>query len=99
MTENEVEEVKDNTKDGQKAAAALDSVTDHVEEKETEASTANIENLLKANQKDRPAEEIKIKKTDIDYIIKEFECNRKVAQRALVDAKGDLRTALVSLIN
>ena len=28
-------------KDGQKAAAALDSVTDHVEEKETEASTAS----------------------------------------------------------
>ena len=45
MAENEeVEEVnqnKDNTKDGQKAAAALDKVTDHVEEKETEISTAS----------------------------------------------------------
>ena len=37
----EREEIKDNTKDGQKAAAALDKVTDHVEEKETEASTAS----------------------------------------------------------
>ena len=32
---------KDNTKDGQKAAAALDKVTDHVEEKETEISAAS----------------------------------------------------------
>ena len=43
----EVEEVnqnKDNTKDGQKAAAALDKVTDHVEEKETEISTASTLN-------------------------------------------------------
>merc|ERR1711951_46684 len=95
----EREEIKDNTKDGQKAAAALDKVTDHVEEKETEASTANIENLLKANQKGTPQEDIKIKKTDIDFIVEEMECKRQIAQRALVDAKGDLRTALVSLIN
>ena len=33
---------KDNTKDGKKAAAALDKVTDHVEEKETEISTASM---------------------------------------------------------
>ena len=38
----EVEEVKDNTKDGQKAAAVPDSVTDHVEEKEMAASTASM---------------------------------------------------------
>merc|ERR1712106_154715 len=93
-------ENQDNTKDGQKAAAALDKVTDHVEEMEMEASTANIENLLKANHKDKPvAEEIKIKKADIDLIVKEMECKRQAAQRALVDAGGDLRAALVSLIN
>ena len=93
MTEAEEHENEnqDNTKDGQKAAAALDKVTDHVEEMEMEASTASefywsfiwfflnkffsdIENLLKANQKDKPvAEEIKIKKADIDLIVKEME--------------------------
>ena len=43
MTEAEEHENEnqDNTKDGQKAAAALDKVTDHVEEMEMEASTAS----------------------------------------------------------
>ena len=35
----------------------------------------DIENLLKANQKDTPQEEIKIKKTDIDFIVEEMEVN------------------------
>ena len=94
MAENEeVEEVnqnKDNTKDGQKAAAALDKVTDHVEEKETEISTASeqilkfyfsisllssdIENILKTSESKRgKTEEIKIKKADIDLIVREIE--------------------------
>ena len=38
----DVNQSKDNTKDGKKAAAALDKVTDHVEEKETEISTASM---------------------------------------------------------
>merc|ERR1712110_1258794 len=93
----EVDQSRDNTKDGKKAAAALDKVTDHVEEKETEISTANIENILKSGQKEK-AEEIKIKKSDIDLIVREFECQRSIAQKALVESKGNLHEALTSLI-
>jgi len=42
----EVDQSRDNTKDGKKAAAALDKVTDHVEEKETEISTASMITLI-----------------------------------------------------
>jgi len=104
MAENEeVEEVnqnKDNTKDGQKAAAALDKVTDHVEEKETEISTANIENILKTSESKREkTEEIKIKKADIDLIVREIECTRNLAQKALFESKGNLQAALVSFLD
>merc|ERR1712189_74799 len=80
-----------------KKPAALDSVTDHVVEKEI--SGANVDSILKRSQKTEVQEQIKIKSKDIELIMKEMECSRSLAQKALFEGKGDLYTALRSFIN
>ncbi|CAG5086987.1 Oidioi.mRNA.OKI2018_I69.PAR.g11430.t1.cds [Oikopleura dioica] len=102
MTENEeieAEQPTDNSREGKKAAAALDSVTDHHEEKEFSGG-ASLESILKKSttaSDNGPA--IKITAKDIDVIMKAVECKKNDAYKALVAAQGDLSTALKSFLN
>lgn len=89
-----------------KATGDLDRVTDYVEERELDASAAAdkmravLGTAAAAARKDAAREQsaVKISVADVDAIVAELEVDRKVAERALRDARGDLVQALCALV-
>eukprot|EP00171_Calliarthron_tuberculosum_P013758 IDg13758t1 len=90
-----------------KATGDLDRVTDYVEERELDASAAAdkmravLGTAAAAARKGSASSEqsaVKIAVADVDAIVTELDVDRKVAERALRDARGDLVQALCALV-
>ncbi|KAK9845705.1 hypothetical protein WJX81_000106 [Elliptochloris bilobata] len=87
---------------------ALDTLTDHVEERELDHAKAEkaMANLNAAQQAKREAQlsrdkelsAVKLRKEDIELIMKEYEIEKKLAERRLREHSGNLRAALESFL-
>ena len=102
------------TKDDEKAASGIDSVTDHHEEKDEgdadKAAGAMKEAMDTLQQKqsadalaerERLAElsKVTIDKADVDVLVREFELSAADAEMRLRESNGVLEAALKSCIN
>lgn len=96
-------------KDHQKAAAALDAITDHVDEQDFDSSALkhSMQAMLGSSPtvaksesatRDRELAKVKIQQADIDRIVEELEIDTGVAERVLREAEGDLVRALLALV-
>lgn len=84
-----------------KATGDLDRVTDYVEERELDASAAadKMRTVLAAAQAQRAAaKRERANQDDVKAIVDELEVDAKAAERALLDADGDVVAALRALM-
>mmetsp|Transcript_3923 Transcript_3923/g.11410 ORF Transcript_3923/g.11410 Transcript_3923/m.11410 type:complete len:110 (+) Transcript_3923:233-562(+) len=100
----------DSKKDRESAAAAasLDKLTDHVEEREVDVSKAqNAMNKLAEAQtaakeqqqaRDRQLRQVKVSAGDVELIAVEFEVDKKRAELRLREHDGDVKGALRSFL-
>eukprot|EP00887_Chlorella_sp_A99_P006470 scaffold3.g6470.t1 len=100
------------TRTGAEEAAALDKVTDRVEEKEIKAQVdssrvreamAKLAETEKAAQEARRARErelaaVKVQQADVDLICREFELDKRRAETKLRECGGDVKAALTALL-
>lgn len=108
MADEREEQQDQKTRTGAEQAAALDKVTDMVEEKELDTSkTQKAMQALAASrqadleaqrQRERELAAVKVSKEDIDLIAEEYEIDRKKAELRLRECKGDLKAALHSFL-
>jgi NACalpha-BTF3-like transcription factor len=96
------------SKDLQQQSKALDSLTDHVEDRQLDskrvqqamayiAATADADrNAQRLREKELAA--VKINPADVDVIASELELDRKVAERTLREHKGDAVAAIRSFL-
>ncbi|BBN12782.1 hypothetical protein MPTK1_5g22870 [Marchantia polymorpha subsp. ruderalis] len=108
------EEVQDgvrtpDSKDQQQQSKALDSLTDHVEERQLDSTRVQqaMESINARAEADRHAQRlkekelaaVKISQEDVDIMVEELELDRKVAERRLREHKGDAIAAIRSFLN
>ncbi|KAH7292950.1 hypothetical protein KP509_28G004900 [Ceratopteris richardii] len=96
------------SKDLQQQNKALDSLTDHVEDRQLDANrvqqamasiaanAAADRNAQRLREKELAA--VKINTSDVDFIANELELDKKVAERMLREHKGDAVAAIRSLL-
>nr|ABK21349.1 unknown [Picea sitchensis] len=106
---NEVAARTADSKDMMQQNKALDSLTDHVEDRQLNsmrvheamasiASSAEADrNAMRMREKELAA--VKIDPADVDLIANELELDRKVAERTLREHKGDAVAAIQSLLH
>eukprot|EP00250_Pteridium_aquilinum_P004601 c14810_g1_i1 orf=211-549(+) len=97
------------SKDLQQQSKALDSLTDHVEDRQLDsnrvqqamafiaADAAADRNAQRLREKELAA--VKINAADVDVIANELELDKKVAERTLREHKGDAVAAIRSLLS
>ncbi|XP_065885939.1 huntingtin-interacting protein K-like [Dysidea avara] len=87
-------------------AADLEKVTDYAPEKEISGDIGKAVSLIeeqeskekvKKAKKDQELAKIKIRKEDVELIVKEFEISRTAAERSLRENEGDIIKALRAL--
>ena len=87
----------------EKVDSQLDSVTDHVEEKEIDSATAaNLAQMVGVEEEEKKEvakPKVKIPEADIKKVMAEFEVERDVAEKTLRKAEGNLVEALSILVN
>ncbi|CAI5464287.1 unnamed protein product [Closterium sp. Yama58-4] len=100
---------KDASRDMQQQSRALDSITDHVEERQLDsrrvqeamasiaASSAADREAQRAREKELAA--VKIDSAHIDLIASEMEVDKKIAERRLREHQGDPVAALRSFLH
>merc|ERR1719277_1547345 len=103
------ETARDDGKQASQASADLERITDHVEDTEIADATianavANLQSLQTPGLEQREELEkklaaVKIKKEDVDLMMKEMEVTKDAAERSLREAGGDVIAALVALTN
>eukprot|EP00850_Spirogloea_muscicola_P019629 SM000195S05276 [mRNA] locus=s195:117043:117935:+ [translate_table: standard] len=110
MASDEVEEVVDEpaSKDLRQQSKALDSITDHVEERQIDSSRVQqaMAAISESSEADRNAQRLKEKELasvtinpeDVDLIATELEMDRKQAERTLREHKGDAVSAVRSML-
>lgn len=88
-----------------KATGDLDRVTDYVEERELDASAAadKMRAVLGSaaaskRRDDKGTNVVRAREADVKSIVEEMEVDSKLAERALVNAKGDVIAALQTLM-
>jgi len=103
--ESEIESRKVKEKKHDSGAADLEKVTDYAEETEiTSSDLSGVRELIATEmaerlQKEKELQQIKIKKEDVDLIVKEMEISHERAERALREHGGSLMDTLVTLTN
>jgi NACalpha-BTF3-like transcription factor len=90
-------------------ASQLDSVTDHVVEKDGDeakgkaalAELQAVESSQRAEKQQREKElaAVKVNKDDIEVLVKELDMDKKKAERALRENGGDLAKTIASLVS
>eukprot|EP00210_Caulerpa_lentillifera_P003552 g3388.t1 len=95
-------------REGAAQAKALDKVTDLVPDKLIdEAKTKSAMNAMAAARKaqkeaqlarERELASVRIKQSDVNIIMKEFEVEEKLAKRRLKECKGDMVATLKSFL-
>eukprot|EP00899_Mesostigma_viride_P027349 jgi/Mesvir1/779/Mv17378-RA.1 len=87
---------------------ALESITDHVEEKQLDASRvqealkrlrqAEEGNRMAQLQRERELAAVRINTEDVDVMVAELQLDRKVAERTLREHNGDAVAAIRSFL-
>lgn len=105
---NETEEKAKSSKDLQQQSKALDSITDHVEERQLDSkrvqqAMAAINASAEANRnaqrlREKELASVAINSEHIDVIASEVEVDRQIAERKLREFKGDAVAALRSFL-
>lgn len=104
MAEEPEETVKDRSKVSAKATGDLGKVTDYVEEREMDSSKVadSMRAMLNTSTNNKSEKEdhlnVKIQQADVDTIVDELDLDRKDAENALRNAKGNLIEALIQLV-
>lgn len=90
-------------------AADLEKVTDYVEEKEIDTGNLNDAMTAISDKRKKDAEakiarskelaSVKVTKEDVELVMNEFEVTKLTAERVLKENNGDLKKALISLVN
>ncbi|CAM6085480.1 unnamed protein product [Calypogeia fissa] len=98
----------DSTKDQQQQSKALDSLTDHVEERQLDSTRvqqamASISARADADRntqrlKELELSKVKINAADVDIMVEELELDRKVAEKRLREHMGDPVAAIRSFL-
>ncbi|KAJ7542309.1 hypothetical protein O6H91_10G100700 [Diphasiastrum complanatum] len=96
------------SKDLQQQSKALDSLTDHVEDRQLDSSRVQqaIASIAASSEADRNAQRlkdkelaaVKINQADVDVIANELELDKKIAERMLREHKGDAVAAIRSFL-
>lgn len=96
------------SKDLQQQSKALDSITDHVEDRQldsrrVEQAMASISAEAEADRnaqrlREKELASVKISQSEVDVIASEMEVDKKVAERLLREHRGDAVAALRSLL-
>lgn len=96
------------SKDLQQQSKALDSLTDHVEDRQLDSTRVQqaMASIAANSDADRNAQRlrekelaaVKINAEDVDVIASELEIDRKVAERTLREHKGDAVAAIRSFL-
>eukprot|EP00246_Nothoceros_aenigmaticus_P009129 TRINITY_DN24457_c0_g1_i1.p1 TRINITY_DN24457_c0_g1~~TRINITY_DN24457_c0_g1_i1.p1 ORF type:complete len:121 (-),score=15.93 TRINITY_DN24457_c0_g1_i1:508-837(-) len=96
------------SKDLQQQSKALDSLTDHVEDRQLDSTRVRqaMASIAASAEADRNAQRlrekelaaVKINPTDVDIIASELELDKKVTERRLREHKGDPIAAVRSLL-
>lgn len=99
---------EEGSRDQQQQSRALDSITDHVEERQVDASRvqqamASIAASADAGKISQRAREkelaaVKVNPADVDVIVSELEIDRKLAERRLREHKGNAIEGLRSFL-
>lgn len=99
----------DSTKDQQQQSKALDSLTDHVEERQLDSTRvqqamASISARADADRnaqrlKELELSKIKINPADVEIMVEELELDRKVAEKRLREHMGDPVAAIRSFLD
>ncbi|KAL3688497.1 hypothetical protein R1sor_014806 [Riccia sorocarpa] len=97
------------SKDQQQQSKALDSLKDHVEERQLDSTRvqqamASINARAEADRhaqllKEKELAAVKISQEDLDIIVEELELDRKVAEKRLREHKGNSIAAIRSFLN
>ncbi|KAJ7550848.1 hypothetical protein O6H91_07G121400 [Diphasiastrum complanatum] len=96
------------SKDLQQQSKALDSLTDHVEDRQLDSSRVQqaIASIAASSEADRNTQRlkdkelaaVKINQADVDVIANELELDKKVAERMLREHKGNAVAAIRSFL-
>ncbi|GBG65566.1 hypothetical protein CBR_g51449 [Chara braunii] len=96
------------SRDQQQQSRALDSITDHVEERQLDSARVQqaMASITAASEADRRAQlarerelaAVRINGADVDIIVSELELEKKVAESMLREHKGDVVAALRSFL-
>ncbi|XP_057313373.1 huntingtin-interacting protein K-like [Hydractinia symbiolongicarpus] len=108
--ENATEEPQTKEKKHDKAACAdLEKITDYEEDKEiNNQDIGNAISLIEGRRseegkkkaaREKELSQVKVKKEDIELIVKEMEVSQSIAERKLREASGDVEQALIALTN
>lgn len=99
---------KPDSKDLQQQSKALDSLTDHVEDRQLDSTRVQqaMASIAATSDADRNAQRlrekelaaVKINAEDVDIIANELEMDKKVAERTLREHKGDAVAAIRSFL-
>ncbi|KAL2644425.1 hypothetical protein R1flu_012012 [Riccia fluitans] len=97
------------SKDQQQQSKALDSLSDHVEERQLDSTRvqqamASINARAEADRhaqqlKEKELSAVKINQEDLDIMVEELELDRKVAEKRLREHKGNRIAAIQSFLN
>lgn len=108
MADEGVEVAKPDSKDLQQQSKALDSLTDHVEDRQLDSTRVQqaMASIAATSDADRNAQRlrekelaaVKINAEDVDIIANELEMDKKVAERTLREHKGDAVAAIRSFL-
>lgn len=108
MADEGVEVAKPDSKDLQQQSKALDSLTDHVEDRQLDSARVQqaMASIAATSDADRNAQRlrekelaaVKINPEDVDIIANELEMDKKVAERTLREHKGDAVAAIRSFL-